>query len=382
MKTPTLRLHKPSERYYFVLDGQYFYLGRDRAEAETQYHRAMLELIQTGTVQKEVDGHGLFVAELIERYVIDRAEYYGDSVKAFERGRFAMKRLNKEFGHYRITQFGMAELRRLRETMFERTEKGRYLCRNEINRLMREVTRMWKWAASMELAPAEVYAKCQTLEPLKQGRCKAPERAAVTTVDLEAVEAVKKVVNASVRALIDLQLLTGARPGELVGLKTDDIDRSGDVWTVTLAHHKTAHRGKKRVLYFGPQAQAVLKPLILKRRPEEYLFNPRDYVTERSERSTVHRRPDQEPNTKKTDRVIGDVYTVAAYRQAISRACDTAGVDHWHPHQLRHTAATEMRKAYGVEAARAALGHAHLDATEIYAEVDAALAARIAAERG
>ncbi len=35
----------------------------------------------------------------------------------------------------------------------------------------------------------------------------------------------------------------------------------------------------------------------------------------------------------------------------------------WHPHQLRHTAATELRRAYGVEAARIILGHASLDAT-------------------
>lgn len=382
MKTPKLRYHKPSQRYYFVLEGQYFYLGRDQAEAETQYHRAMLELSQTGTVQKEVDGEGLFIAELIERYVTDRTEYYGESVKAFERGKFAMKRLNKEFGHYRITQFGMADLRRLRETMFRKTEKGRFLCRNEINRLMREVTRFWKWAASMELAPAEVYARCQTLEPLKAGRCKAPERAAVTTVDIKDVEAVKRLVNASVRALIDLQLLTGARPGELVGLRAQDIDWSGEVWVVRLAHHKTAHRGKVRTLHFGPQAQAVLKPFILRRRPEEYLFSPKDYLAEKIEAATCHRRPDQEPNERKTDRTIGDYYSVQAYRQAISRACDAAGVAHWHPHQLRHTAATEMRKAYGVEAARAALGHSHLDATEIYAEVDAQIAARIAAERG
>ncbi len=53
------------------------------------------------------------------------------------------------------------------------------------------------------------------------------------------------------------------------------------------------------------------------------------------------------------------------------RVCKRAGVPHWHPHQLRHTAATELRKKYGVEMVRAVLGYAHLAATEIYAEVDA-----------
>jgi len=78
----------------------------------------------------------------------------------------------------------------------------------------------------------------------------------------------------------------------------------------------------------------------------------------------------------------GNPYDVAAYRKAITRGCVAAKVPHWHPHQLRHTAATELRKKYGVEVARAVLGHAHVAATEIYAEVDQQVAAKVAAERG
>lgn len=357
-------------------------MGRDQAEAEIQYHRMMLELSQTGTIAQGDDDDGLFIAELIERYVIDRTEYYTESPKAFERGRAAMRYLNKGFGHYRITQFGMTELRRLREEMLKPTPKKRLLCRNEVNRLMGEVGRFWKWAASMELAPAEIYAKCQTLEPLRKGHCKAPETAPVTPVPKKHIEAVKALVNASVRALIDLQLLTGARPGELCGLRGQDIDRSGEVWVVRLVAHKTAHWGKPRTLFLGPLAQGVLKPLLVKRKADEYLFSPKDYLEEKSAAATSHRRPDQEPNERKTDRTVGDCYTVQSYRQAVSRACNAAGVPHWHPHQLRHTAATEFRKQYGVEAARAALGHSHVAATEIYAEVDAQIASRIASEIG
>lgn len=42
----------------------------------------------------------------------------------------------------------------------------------------------------------------------------------------------------------------------------------------------------------------------------------------------------------------------------------------WHPHQLRHNAATNLRKEFGVEVARIILGHATAFTTEIYAEVD------------
>ena len=55
---------------------------------------------------------------------------------------------------------------------------------------------------------------------------------------------------------------------------------------------------------------------------------------------------------------------------------------HWSPNRLRHAAATAIRKEYGAEAARTVLGHSELDVTEIYAERDLAMAARVAAEMG
>ena len=42
----------------------------------------------------------------------------------------------------------------------------------------------------------------------------------------------------------------------------------------------------------------------------------------------------------------------------------------WAPNQLRHSAATEVRKVYGLEAAQLVLGHASADVSQIYAERD------------
>ncbi len=42
-----------------------------------------------------------------------------------------------------------------------------------------------------------------------------------------------------------------------------------------------------------------------------------------------------------------------------------------HPHQLRHTAATKIRGAFGLEAAQLALGHSSAQAMDaVYAERD------------
>lgn len=69
-----------------------------------------------------------------------------------------------------------------------------------------------------------------------------------------------------------------------------------------------------------------------------------------------------------------DHYTTGTYRQAVERACEKAGVPAWTPHQLRHAAATELRKEFGVELARVILGHSSAFTTEIYAEADRAKA--------
>jgi integrase len=73
---------------------------------------------------------------------------------------------------------------------------------------------------------------------------------------------------------------------------------------------------------------------------------------------------------------------VSGYKEAVARACRRAGVEHWSPARLRHSALTEVRRLYGLEAAQVAGGHAHAAVTELYAETSAELARKVASERG
>ena len=54
----------------------------------------------------------------------------------------------------------------------------------------------------------------------------------------------------------------------------------------------------------------------------------------------------------------------------------------WSPNQLRHSRATAIREQYGIEAAQTVLGHADPKITQIYAERDFAMAAKIMQEIG
>ena len=115
---------------------------------------------------------------------------------------------------------------------------------------------------------------------------------------------------------------------------------------------------------------------------DAYLFSPKEATKERHEKANGHRRPDQKANPRKTDRAINDHYTVGTYSQAIRRVCKDHGTTPWTPHQLRHSAATLIRKRHGLDGAQAALGHSRADTTEIYAELDKAKAIAVMEDMG
>ena len=186
--------------------------------------------------------------------------------------------------------------------------------------------------------------------------------------------------------MLRFQRVTGCRPGEVCILRPCDIDRSGDVWVYRPANHKTEHHGHDRTIHIGPKAQAILTPYLL-READAYAFSPIDVQRKRHAEQRARRKskvqPSQVDRSKaKPKHKAGGRYTTGSYRRAIHRACDRAGIDRWGPNRLRHSAGTEIRKQFGLEAAQVALGHASADITQIYAERDAELAREVARKIG
>ena len=125
----------------------------------------------------------------------------------------------------------------------------------------------------------------------------------------------------------------------------------------------------------------------LLRPKSDFCFKPAESDTQarlrrHEERKTPLSYGNRPGTNKKGSQAFTEHYDVAAYRKAISRACKQADIKHWHPHQLRHTAATQIRGRFGLDAARAVLGHRKLGITDEYAELDLAKAANVAAEIG
>jgi integrase len=260
------------------------------------------------------------------------------------------------------------------------------LSRGVINNRIRRIVRMFKWAVGEELAPESVWRALTTVRGLEKGRTTVRETEDVKPVPEAHVLAVLPHATPPVAAMLELQLLTGARPGEMRVMRACDIDTSGEVWLYRPPHHKMRHTGKERIIAIGPRGQEIIKPF-LKLDTQTYLFSPRDGVAHFRARQRAARKskvqPSQQDRKKhKPRKQPGPCYTMSTYATAVAKACVKADVPHFHPHQIRHTHATLVRRQFGLEAAQVALGHAQANVTEVYAERDLALAKKVAKQIG
>jgi integrase len=375
---PKLRLHKTTSQGYVEIEGRSFYLGRyGRPETQERYHRFISEWLANGRCLR-VDPNEIAIAELVNQYLKWATGYYvnADGAPSTQLGliKRAVKPLVLLYGRTRAADFGPVAARAIRQTWID---EG--LARKTINGYATTLKSVFKWGASHELIPASVHHGLLALEGLRRGRSNARETRPITPVLEAHINAVRPLVSRQVRAMIDLQLLTAARPGELCVLRPIDFDRRGRVWLANVPRHKNEWREKDRVLYVGPKAQEIIRQF-LDRPIHSCLFSPKEAESERYAACREHRH--QPAEAPATDRRLGDGYTTDSYRRAINYGCEKAGVPSWSPHRLRHNAATEIRRQFGLEIAQIMLGHARADVTEIYAEVNAAKAISIAEQIG
>lgn len=275
-----------------------------------------------------------------------------------------------------VSGFGPLALAQIRDGLLTPTDARRAWKRSSASRAASAIIGIFRWAAGRQMIPATMLPALEALPPLHRS-----ERGRVTSAPLADVQAIQPFVSRQVWAMIQVQLLTGIRPGEVVQMRTCDLDRSGEIWLYRPQEHKREFAGEEATRPIGPRAQEVLRPW-LRLEITRPLFSPAEAVAE----WLTTRRDDGNLSGSLRLRYVreefGSAYTVASYRRAITRACDRAGVKRWHPHQLRHTRATEIERQYGIETARAALGHKSIKVTEIYVDRDQQVAQRVAAEIG
>jgi integrase len=405
-RKPAYFRHRPSGQARVRIDGKDHYLGPiDSDDSWTRYDA----LIEDWARRQTVSHSTLTIDELALRFLAYAKTYYvkndqETSEVACIRG--ALRILIGECGTQLAAGFGPLKLKAVRESMIQAGGT-----RSTINKYVQRIRRLFRWAAENELVPVTVYQAVATVRGLAKGRTSAPETKPVKAVPLKVIEAVRLYVSRQVWGMVQLQLVTGARPGEVVSMRLGDLVTGAPVWEYVPREHKTEHQEKRRLILIGPKGQAILKEFLSQALAadlgaEAFVFSPVDAEAERNRRRRKQRQSAMTPSRAARRPIRGarrppkERYTVASYRRAIERACELAfgmpselrrfppdlaaeekarrrklGAEWrrqncWHPNQLRHSAGTFLRREFGIEAARVILGHAHVETTEIYAEAD------------
>lgn len=282
--------------------------------------------------------------------------------------RLALDILVGELGDTSVEKLGPKRVKDVRLVMV-----GRGWSRSTINKGVRFIAAAMRWAVSEELLDDErVSSKIDMIPNLKAGELGVSNGRRIEQVSVAVIDAVRPCLSPVINDMIDVQLVTGMRPGELCAMRSIDIETGGAVWTYRPSSHKNTHRNKSRDVLLGPKAIEIIRPYMRGRTLDAPLFNPRESNARRKrEKAAVGRRNGQQPTPTKTDRTMGEAYSTDSYRRAIARACEQANVSAWTPNQLRHTAATRIRKEHGLEMAALLLGHSSAKTTaEHYAEAD------------
>jgi integrase len=388
--TPAYRYHKARDCAVVTLGGKDHYLGvYNSEESREKYDRLVAEWLARG---RQLEPPALAtptpaaptptVNDLILRFMRHAAAYYrrsdGTATTELTEYKRTLAVMRDLYGRSPAEEFGPLALKAVREKMIASD-----LSRGVINQRVDRIKRVYKWAVENELVQATTHQALLAVRGLPKGRSAARESQPVRPAPMADVEKTLPHLNRFLAAMVRVQLLTGMRPGEVCQMRGADIDITGPVWVYRPSAHKTAHHGHDRVVLMGPRTQEVLRPLLAES-GEGYVFDSRKACVEgRAARA----KPTPTPRLKK-DRARRDAkrplthYKPSTYANAVRRACEEAGVASWHPHQLRHNAATAIRKEFGLDMARAVLGHHSPQITELYAELDVGRAAEVMAKVG
>jgi integrase len=383
---PRYRRHKSTGQAVVRLEGRDIYLGKYRTAASREaYKRFVAEWSQNGG-RLPAPQHTAIVTEIIVAYLEFADGYYCKNGKATDEVRMlkaALKIVRSLYGRTAAVEFGPLALQACREVMIAND-----WCRGHINKQVDRVKRCFKWATQQQMIPGGVYEALRCVAGLKRGRTSAREGRKVLPISDEEIFATLEHLPAVVADMVQLQRLTGARPHEICDIRPGDINRKADPWEYIPASHKTEHHDRQRVIFFGPKAQQLLLPYLL-RAAAAYCFSPREAEAKRravqyGARQTPLSCGNRPGTNRKANprRPAGEKYDRNSYARAVRRAAQVAGVGTWSPNRLRHTFATEVRKSFGLEAVQVCLGHSKADTTQIYAERDLLKAANVARQIG
>lgn len=256
-------------------------------------------------------------------------------------------------------------------------------CRDQVNDRKNRLLRFFRWCVEYELCTSAVITRLECVAPIGATHPGVRETDQVTSVPDEHVRLTMEAARPELRRAIEIQALTGMRPGELLLMRVCDLraeripDDAGElhiVWNYRPHWHKTKGKVKRfqRIIPLGPEAQMILREQAEARFSQPELFGTAVGL------GGLPRLGD--PNDA---RRIWPWQTVGGYRIVIQKAAKRAGVPEWAPNRLRHSRLTFAARKGGIKLAAAVGGHTDPKTTlQNYIDFDNQAAGLFAQEHG
>lgn len=356
-RIPSYRLHKATGQAVVTLSGHDHYLGKHNTNASRRAYDTLVARWASGGRRPLSGQEGATVDEVAVAYWTWAQGYYvkdGKPTRQLPSIKSAIATISRLFGETPAAEFSPSRLKTVRQQWVDEESSREYA-----NRRAWILKHAFTWAVEHEMVPGGTAMALRAVPGLSRGRTTAHELPAVIPVPQDHIDAVWAFLEPHTTALVQLQLLTGMRPGEACIIRPCDVDRSTEKWTYRPSSHKTEHRGRDRLVQIGPKARAILEPLLdAAETPTSYLFPARG----RGETGRPH--------------------SETSYYRAVHKACDRAGIERWAVGRLRHNFATMVRAEQGIEAASILLGHSDVRITTVYAERDMEKARKVIEEIG
>ena len=225
-----------------------------------------------------------------------------------------------------------------------------------------------------ELIPPSVVEGLRTVSGLRQDRG-GREKDPVGAVPDDVVEKTLARIPARIsdRGHGPTATARGLAAGELLRLTPDAIDRTTDPWTYRPKRHKSQHHNRGRIVFFGPKGRGDPRTDPGLEGGGARLFR----ATRCSYWRSIGRACDRAyPHPTLAGFHERELTTEQARAGSLAKGASLA------PQHAEASAATEVRREYGLEGAQVILGHARANITETYAERDMDKAREIARKLG
>lgn len=230
-----------------------------------------------------------------------------------------------------VRDVGLEDLKAYRAHLVERG-----LTTRTVNQYVNWVKTAFRWGAEVGHLPASVPAEMGVLRPLRVRSKRRSHRSG--SVRIEDLRRIAEYLDERGRAgaMLRVQWLSGARPGEVRRMAWEELLPVGRSWIYRPTRHKVEHHGIDRVLVLVPEAVRWLG------------------------------RPDTGSVFKTR---LGSGYSATGYLEVMTRACEALELPAVTPSRVRHAAATAARALGGAEAAQRLLGHTSTTMTEQYLDL-------------